>query len=683
MAATTALIYPLREITPDVSNGVVYMLAVLLVSTYWGLGLGLATALASALAFNFFHIPPTGRLAIAEAQNYVALGVFLIAAAIASTVADLARARAREAERRREEADLAADLARLLLGGTDLGDALGSTAHRLAEALDLPSVSIELEQVDGDQRRLALPLAIGESRQATLLVPASIDPAALARLRERVVPALEALLSAALDREALQVEVVETRALRRSDSVKTAILRAVSHDLRTPLTTIVAASAAVGSPTLSSEEREELGASIGQQAGRLSRLVDQLLDLSRLEAGTAQPRREWCSIEELIRSAADEVGDHDGDSFALSIDGDLPLINADAAQLERALVNLLENGRRHSGGHPVKVRAGTVGQRLMVRIVDRGPGIQFSELPRIFEPFYRGTDDGQHSGAGLGLAIARGLRGGQPRSSDGRVAARAGNDLRGRAAASIARGSRGPEQRGGGPARVSAAGRRVLVCDDELQIIRALRVILRGQRVRGAGHGDAKEALDTAAVENPDAAIIDLLLPDGNGIEICAQLRSWSEMPILVLSAVGEEAEKVRALEAGADDYVTKPFGPRELVARLEAALRRAGPEADQPVLRTDGLELDISSHAVRRDGTEVHLTPTEFNLLKALMSNRGRLDDPRRPADPGLGPGLCRRRGDAAHPHRQPAAKGRAGGRQPAHPHRGGDRLPVRRLSF
>ncbi len=173
---------------------------------------------------------------------------------------------------------------------------------------------------------------------------------------------------------------------------------------------------------------------------------------------------------------------------------------------------------------------------------------------------------------------------------------------------------------------MNAAGRRVLVCDDELQIIRALKVILRDSGFEVLATATAKEALDTAAVESPDAAIIDLLLPDGDGVEVCAQLRSWSEMPILVLSAVGEEAVKVRALDAGADDYVTKPFGPRELVARLEAALRRAGPEADEPVLRADSLELDIASHAVRHDGAEVHLTPTEFDLLKALMSNRGRL---------------------------------------------------------
>jgi two-component system sensor histidine kinase KdpD len=407
VAGTTALIYPLRDITPDASNGVLYMLAVLLVSVYWGLGLGLFTAVASALTFNFFHIPPTGRFSVDEPQNYVALGVFLAAALIASTVANLARTRAQDAERRREEADLAADLARLLLGGTDLNDALGATATRLAGAFELPWVILELDRVEGERRRLALPLAIGDGREGTMLVPASIELASLTRLRERVVPSLEALLGAALDREELQAEVVETRALRRSDSVKTALLRSVSHDLRTPLTTIVTASSAVESPSLSDEERHELGESIGQEARRLAHLVDQLLDLSRLEAGTAEPRREWTSIEELVRSSVDEVGD--GDRFTLSVDRDLPLLEVDAAQLERALVNLLENARRYSGGHPVKVRVGAIGSRMKIRIIDRGPGIPYGELARIFEPFYRGRGDGDHPGSGLGLAIARGF----------------------------------------------------------------------------------------------------------------------------------------------------------------------------------------------------------------------------------------------------------------------------------
>jgi two-component system KDP operon response regulator KdpE len=136
----------------------------------------------------------------------------------------------------------------------------------------------------------------------------------------------------------------------------------------------------------------------------------------------------------------------------------------------------------------------------------------------------------------------------------------------------------------------------------------------------------ATEALDAAALQAPDAAIIDLVLPDGDGIEVTKKLREWTQAPILVLSAVGDEEQKVRALEAGADDYVTKPFSPRELVARLRAALRRAGTAADDPVLSADGLELDVPGHVVRRDGEVVHLTPIEFRLLRALMANRGRL---------------------------------------------------------
>jgi two-component system, OmpR family, KDP operon response regulator KdpE len=167
---------------------------------------------------------------------------------------------------------------------------------------------------------------------------------------------------------------------------------------------------------------------------------------------------------------------------------------------------------------------------------------------------------------------------------------------------------------------------RVLVCDDEPQILRALRVVLREAGFEAITAATAEEALDRAAIRPPDAAIIDLVLPDGDGVEVCRSLREWSQMPIIVLSAVGDEAEKVRALEAGADDYVTKPFGPRELVARLQAALRRAGAGRDEPAIRTGGPEVDLAARIVRVDGAEVHLTPIEFDLLRALARNRGRL---------------------------------------------------------
>jgi two-component system KDP operon response regulator KdpE len=168
---------------------------------------------------------------------------------------------------------------------------------------------------------------------------------------------------------------------------------------------------------------------------------------------------------------------------------------------------------------------------------------------------------------------------------------------------------------------------RVLVCDDEPQILRALRVILREQGFEVLPAATAREALDSAALRRPDAAIVDLVLPDGDGVDVCRSLREWSDLPIVVLSAVGDEAEKVRALNAGADDYVTKPFGPSELIARLNAALRRAAPGDDaEPVVTAGGLKLDLMAHEVRLDGEPVHLTPIEFNLLRTLMLNRRRL---------------------------------------------------------
>ena len=167
---------------------------------------------------------------------------------------------------------------------------------------------------------------------------------------------------------------------------------------------------------------------------------------------------------------------------------------------------------------------------------------------------------------------------------------------------------------------------RVLVVDDEQQILRALRVILRDAGFEPIPASTAEEALDLAALRPPDAAIIDLLLPDFDGVELSRRLREWSDMPLIVLSAVGEEDAKVSALAAGADDYVTKPFGPRELVARLEANLRRIAPDPEEPLIRVDGLEVDLARRTVLVDGEEVHLTPTEFDLLRLLVRNRGRL---------------------------------------------------------
>ena len=410
VAVTTLAIYPLGAVAPAVSLGVLYLLAVLLISTCWGLGLGLLTAVASAATFNWFHIVPRGRFQVAESENWVALGVFLAAAVIASTVAGVARSRASDAQRRREEADLSAAMARTLLGGARVDDALPRAASQLADALGLRFASIETGDVEDGGEAMPIRLQVGAPRAAALLVPADLDGGARRRLTERVVPSLEALLAAALDREQLQAEVVETQALRRSDVLKTALLRAVSHDLRSPLTAIMAAGDAVRSPTLGAGDREELAAMIVGEAARLSHLVEQLLDLSRLQAGSAEPRRDWCSLEEIVASAVEHLHAGDGEvPIEVAIEPDLPFIEADAAQLERVVVNLLENACRFSAGRPVEVRVRGVDGGVEVRVIDHGPGIPEQLLPHVFEPFRRGEDEREHAGAGLGLGLGLGL----------------------------------------------------------------------------------------------------------------------------------------------------------------------------------------------------------------------------------------------------------------------------------
>jgi two-component system sensor histidine kinase KdpD len=327
VAVATAVVYPLKQIAAPDSLGIVYIPGVLLVSVVWGLRLGLATAVVSGLAYNFFHLPPLGRLDVRADHDLVGLFIFVLVAIASGTLANLARARAAEAERRREEA-----------------------AQALAE---------------------------------------------LAALEE--------------ERERMRAEAIEAEALRRSDELKTALLRAVSHDLRTPLTSIIAAGTALDSPSATPQERHELSEAVVEEGHRLSRLVENLLDVSRLESGAAEPHREPVELGEVLEAARRSIG-ADPELVRLALDEELPPLSADPAQLERAFANLFENGVVHGGGEPVLVRSRLVGPWLVVRVVDRGPGIPVGERQRIFEPFYRSPHgNGYSSGSGLGLAIAKGF----------------------------------------------------------------------------------------------------------------------------------------------------------------------------------------------------------------------------------------------------------------------------------
>jgi K+-sensing histidine kinase KdpD len=326
VAIGAGVVAALQGIAEPVSLGIVFIPGVLLIATVWGLWLGLGTAVLSALVFNFFFLPPLRNFSIDAQHDIVALVVFVIVAIAGGTLAELARARAAEAERRRAEAD----------------------------------------------RALA-------------------DAAALAAERDR-----------------MRAEAIEAEALRRSDELKTSLLRSVSHDLRTPLTAIIAAGAALDSPSVTGEERHELSEAVVDEGRRLSRLVENLLDVSRLESGKAEPHREPVDLLDLLDAARESIGPP-GAQVRLALDDDLPALSADPTQLERAFANLLENAVVHGDGQPVLVRSRLVGPRLVVRVVDRGPGIPENLRERIFEPFYRAPGAASGAGSGLGLAIARGF----------------------------------------------------------------------------------------------------------------------------------------------------------------------------------------------------------------------------------------------------------------------------------
>ena len=291
-------------------------------------------------------------------------------------MAELARERAVEAsERRAGGRPRGRRGARRCWAARGLQDGLAQTAHADRGGARAAVGASSCSATGAKPASAAATYSLDGGR-ATLVLPAALPPAVDARLRERIVPALESILAGAIEREALLDEVVETAALRRSDDLKTAILRAVSHDLRSPLTAMVSSGEALGSAALDDEDRAALSAAVVGEGARLERLIGKLLDLSRLEAGEAAPQLDWVDLGEVLTAARDDLGAAGGAQLVtLQLDRDLPPLRADAVQLERAFANLMENAIAHGGGQPVSVRARAVGPRLVVRVVDRGPGV--------------------------------------------------------------------------------------------------------------------------------------------------------------------------------------------------------------------------------------------------------------------------------------------------------------------
>jgi two-component system, OmpR family, sensor histidine kinase KdpD len=400
VAVVTAAVELAKPYVPVLSLAVLYILAVLPVAIAFGLAYAVAVAVGSMLAFNFFFLPPLYTLTISDSRNWFALAVFLVTAVVVSELA--ARSR-----RRADESALLARVATSLLERGDVTAQLDAIAGEATRALGAAGTRIVLgAEARPEPGEVGEPLVAGDRRLGTIFV---LDGRQQAAARRRLLPALASLLAVAVDRERLALEAYDAETLRRSDAVKTAVIQAVSHDLRTPLATIETALGSLrsGSLELSDEDRSDLLEAIAVELDRLKRLVENLLDLSRLQAGAAEPIPELWTAEQLLADALDEV--EGAERVQVVVTDGLPLVRVDGAQIQRVLVNLLENALKFSSAtEPVQLRANPSRDEVVVRVTNHGRGIPQAELGRIFEPFQR-VEGQRTGGAGLGLAIAKGF----------------------------------------------------------------------------------------------------------------------------------------------------------------------------------------------------------------------------------------------------------------------------------
>ena len=447
-------------------------------------------------------------------------------------------------------------------------------------------------------------------------------------------------LGAAIERVRLRIEANEAETLRRTDELKSALLNAVSHDLRTPLASILASAGSLRQHDIEWTEAEEaeFADAIVEEAERLNGIVGNLLDLSRIEGGSLRPDKDWHDLASLIGDVVRRVRTRYPEHFfAVDLPSDLPPLLIDWVEIDQVFSNLIENAAKYSpAGTKVWIAARSDGPCVRVQIADRGPGIPASAMTYLFTPFYRvQAMSGQcrPKGIGLGLAVARGL----VEAHGGKIAVRNRDD--GGAIFSftlpLAQGPACPPeevfeaggQAGDAGGRMSggrpASGARILVVDDEPAILRVVRMNLTRHDFRVTTAATGQAALDQYDAQHPDLILLDLGLPDLDGFAIIRRIRERAATPIIVLSARGAERDKVQALDLGADDYLTKPFGVDELLARVRVALRHTVRAATTTAtFRTDDLEVDLEARRVTVGGEGIHLTPTEYELLKAFITH-------------------------------------------------------------
>ncbi len=422
---------------------------------------------------------------------------------------------------------------------------------------------------------------------------------------------------------------------REVERLKSDFVGMVSHELRTPLTAIQGCTQALlRGPTGADPQRHrEFLEIIETQSARLNELIDNLLNLSQLEAGSLRLRRAPLQPARLIRSIARQAGERlHGVTVQVELPHSLPTISADQYRVEQVLLNLLDNARKFSPASGViTVRAEAQPEVILFSVRDQGPGIPPEDRERIFERFFQSSPpvDDAARGAGLGLAICRALI----EAHGGRIWADSPAGAGARISFTLPRGLDSMEAAEprplGSAVQVAHDAAHVLVVDDEHAVRQMLEGTLRnaGYVVHAVTEGQA--ALEYLASAQPDLVVLDLMLPGQDGFTILQQLRDWSQVLVMILTASPEPDKVVRGLQLGADDYLTKPFNMNEFLARVDALLRRRsnGLEPNAPAILHHGpLLIDFARRRVEIDQQLVELTPTEYRLLTYLAQHPGQV---------------------------------------------------------
>jgi two-component system sensor histidine kinase KdpD len=460
LAGVTAvsLLYKLLFVGANATTiALTFLLVVLAVASRYGLGPSIAASIAGMFCFNFFFLPPVGTLTIHDPQDWVALVAFLVTAVTASQLSSAARARARDAERRREEVLRLYHLSRAIIATPDSETAMSSTAAQVKEVFACDYCAIHVPRDPGGWSCLAVapglsftpaPSEIDRAFRTGAIISGQVARESVAgssvtyaplkvgvrsigvmviissNMEANTIEAIAGLVALALERARFLKQVSRTEALRQSERLKSALLDAVSHDLRTPLTSIKASATTLleelreGSidTALDPEGRQEMLEVIDEEADRLNRFIEGLVELARIEAGEMQLRRSWGTIDEIVTAALDRARHLTRNHVVeLSIEHELPLVRVDPRAVAEVAYTLVDNGAKYSpAGTKIRVAASLEGDTLQLAVEDEGHGIPVELRERVFDKFFRAMRDGDSaaapaSGTGMGLAIARGI----------------------------------------------------------------------------------------------------------------------------------------------------------------------------------------------------------------------------------------------------------------------------------